>query len=546
MSEFPKPPQGHAEDEAGASADLFGANREIMRGIAEASLDALITADKEGVIVEFSPSAERIYGYTREEAIGHSVADIVIPQRMREAHTNGMKHYNATGEGPVINNRVEVPSVRKDGSEFEAELTVVPMMIGGKRFFTAFVRDISEKKAAQRAILEAKEAAEQASTVKTRFLASVSHELRTPLNVVLGTMDVLHHAATSGRERELSSIAYASGESLLQMIDDLIDVAALDEGELSLDLQPTDVRELLHGVEQTHALRAREKNMEFHLQLDDRLPASLMLDGPRLEQILGHLVDNAIKFSTDGEVRVQVSGRGSAADGYHLDFQIHDQGIGIAPETQARILEPFAQVDSSATSQYAGTGLGLGLCTRLLAVMDSSLSITSAAGQGTRVSFTLRASASPADAGKPSLAPAPRPVALESPRVLVVDDIKSNRMVAEALLRQEGIEVDSAEDGKRALELLNERSYSAVLMDLRMPEMGGLETTLKIRRLPGNKARVPVIAMTANVSAADREDCRLVGMNDFIAKPVNREKLVASLQMWCPMGAEAGPTSSPS
>lgn len=546
MSEFPKPPQGHAEDEAGASADLFGANREIMRGIAEASLDALITADKEGVIVEFSPSAERIYGYTREEAIGHSVADIVIPQRMREAHTNGMKHYNATGEGPVINNRVEVPSVRKDGSEFEAELTVVPMMIGGKRFFTAFVRDISEKKAAQRAILEAKEAAEQASTVKTRFLASVSHELRTPLNVVLGTMDVLHHAATSGRERELSSIAYASGESLLQMIDDLIDVAALDEGELSLDLQPTDVRELLHGVEQTHALRAREKNMEFHLQLDDRLPASLMLDGPRLEQILGHLVDNAIKFSTDGEVRVQVSGRGSAADGYHLDFQIHDQGIGIAPETQARILEPFAQVDSSSTSQYAGTGLGLGLCTRLLAVMDSSLSITSAEGQGTHVSFSLRASESAADADKPSLAPTPRPVALESPRVLVVDDIKSNRMVAEALLRQEGIEVDSAEDGKRALELLNERSYSAVLMDLRMPEMGGLETTLKIRRLPGNKARVPVIAMTANVSAADREDCRLVGMNDFIAKPVNREKLVASLQMWCPMGGEAAPASSPS
>lgn len=532
MTEFPRPPR--ATDDKEAPGDLFGANREIMRGIAEASLDALITADRDGVIVEFSPSAERIYGYTREEAIGHSVAEIVIPPRLREAHTKGMKHYNATGEGPVINNRVEVPSVRKDGTEFDAELTVVPMMIGGARFFTAFVRDISEKKAAQRALLEAKEAAEQASTAKTRFLASVSHELRTPLNVVLGTMDVLHHAASSGRERELSSIAYASGESLLQMIDDLIDVAALDEGELTLDRQPTDIRALLRMVEQAYAPKARDKNMHFHLQLDAAVPRCLSLDAARLQQVLGHLIDNAIKFSTEGEVRVVVSARPAKAEDYHLDFQVHDQGIGIAPETQARILEPFAQVDSSSTSQYAGTGIGLGLCTRLLALMDTALSMTSAPGQGTHVSFSLLARTCVAQTDKPVLAPAPSTALLAIPRVLVVDDIKSNRMVAEALLSQEGVLVDAVADGREALERLKEQDYSAVLMDLRMPEMDGLETTLRIRRMSGSKARVPVIAMTANVSAADREDCRLVGMNDFIAKPVNREKLMASLRMWCP------------
>ncbi len=507
-------------------------SKDIMSAIAAASLDALITIDGQGRVIEFSPAAEKLFGFTREETLGLSVADVVIPPRLRDAHNDGMRRYEATGEGPVINTRVEVPAARKDGSEFEAELTVVPLRIEGKRFFTAFVRDISEQKAAQAALEKAREAAEEASEAKSRFLATVSHELRTPLNAVLGVMDLIGETPRDARDGQLIHTARESALSLLTMIDEIIDMASLERGELALKPKPTDIAALVDQIAEQTREAAERKNLRMQVDRQGEWPQRVMLDERRFVQVLAQLLDNAVKFSDAGIICLKAScaARGEADGAYALSVEISDQGMGMDEATRDGLSKPFFQAHNLSTTGYSGTGIGLAVCMRLLEQMGARLTIHSAPGQGSRFSFTLEL-----DGCQPTTATTKGPAIEGAPaRVLVVDDGMPNRLIAETMLRRAGYDVDQAVDGAEAVDKVEKQAYAAVLMDMRMPNLDGLEATRQIRQLTGRAGRTPIIAMTANVSESDRRACIASGMNDFLAKPVRKEELLAMLSVWCP------------
>lgn len=498
----------------------------MMRAIAKASPDALITINREGHIVEFSPAAEEIYGYSREEVLGVSVAEVVIPASMRNAHTQGMNHYNATGEGPVINKRIEVTSVRRNGDEFPAELTVIPFMHDGERYFTAFVRDISARITHEQELQAARQAAEAVNEAKGRFLALVSHELRTPLNVVIGALDLMRDQGQVAPG--MVKVACDSGQQLVAMVDQILDLSELG-GEvtatplevLSLPALFDDLRNQLHG-------RFAAQSGRVRIKLQQLVDNTWTVDARRLRLVLWQLLENAIKH-TDGEVQLLVEQLVRAPDNNALCFRVIDSGDGLGGISLQDAALMFSKAEAGSSAPTGGLGLGLALARQLVSAMGGELKSFVQSDGRHAMSFTLALqpeSASSQSVSNADIAPE-RGVSL---RVLVVDDVIPNQMVARAMLERDGHQVVCAHDGQQAVSKAQEDSFDVILMDLRMPQLDGLGATRAIRALDEACARVPIIAMTANAAEADRQACREAGMNDFLAKPVSAEALRAALR----------------
>ncbi len=358
------------------------ADNSIMAAIAAASLDALITIDDAGCILEFGPAAEQLFGYTRAEVMGRSVSEIVIPPHLRQAHESGMEKFNRTGEGPVLNNRVEVPAIRRDGSEFPAELTVVPLTVAGKQLFTAFVRDISERKRHEAELEAARAVAERASEAKSRFLAHMSHELRSPLNAVLGAINLMMDSPLAPEQQMFAQTARSSGQALLELINEVLDYSRIESGELTLRAEPVELSAIVNGLVSSAALGAAEKGLEVAQYIGPRVPHLVRGDPGRLRQVLANLVDNAIKYTQSGGVTVSVEVLDEPADRVRLSFAVADTGIGIADEDQQRLFGEFSQVDESDSTAATGVGLGLAIVQRLVAAMGGRIELDSASGRG--------------------------------------------------------------------------------------------------------------------------------------------------------------------
>lgn len=335
--------------------------RAMMSAIARASLDALITINAEGNIIEFSHVAEEMFGYKRDEVLGVSVAEVIIPPRLRQAHTDGMTQYHKTKEGPVINTRVEVPAIRRNGEEFPVELTVVPLQLQEGEFFTAFVRDITELKAQQEATEEARRVAVEANQAKSRFLAHMSHELRSPLTTVLGAVDLLLDSHINEEQRRFASMAQSSGEALLDLISDILDFSRIESGQLELNEQDTDLPALLHNLTDSCGRKAFARNLDFAIYVDPQVPTTLRCDAKRLRQILVNYVDNAIKFTTEGGVILRVETVKLGKQKARLRFSVRDTGNGLTAKHAKAIFNEFTQVDNSDTTAYSGAGLGLAI-----------------------------------------------------------------------------------------------------------------------------------------------------------------------------------------
>ncbi len=629
----------------------------ILTAIAKSSLDALITIDSDSRILEFGPAAEELFGYRRDEVLGQSVADIVIPPRLRQAHHDGMSNYHKTGKGPVLNNRVEVPAIRRDGSEFEAELTVVPIKVGTRKLFTAFVRDISARKAQEAEMVRAREAAEAASAAKSRFLAHMSHELRSPLNAVLGSVDLMLDSPLALEQRIYAQTARDSGRALLGLIDDVLDFSRIESGMMDLRSEPVDILPLVAGLIESAALKANARKLEVACYVAPEVPHVVQGDAGRLRQILANFLDNAIKFTKVGGIGLEVSVADKASK--TLCFAVEDTGTGIAQEQRERLFQEFTQAEQGSTVEKGGVGLGLAIVKRLVEAMGGTLGVTSELGQGSRFwvelplpvirerhgPFVLGAgetvlvlstnpvvrrmtkqqieamgfavschdalsvlsaaqarqaalvlvdvdnvqgdSASLGDVVKSAglnparIFPMVRPddkvsaeqwEGLVGPKlykplkqetlgtalfnvlgesnkrkkeglgttqsnasdtkpvhVLLVEDGPSNQLIATAMLKKAGYEVTVANNGQEAVEAATARRFDLILMDLRMPVMDGLEATRRIRGLPGESGRVPVIALTANAFREDFEQCHAAGMNEFVSKPINRKLLLAKM-----------------
>ncbi|MGU3463644.1 CHASE domain-containing protein [Methylobacterium sp. C33D] len=435
----------------------------------------------------------------------------------------------------------------------------VPLAEGGTRWITAIGRveadasgtivrvigltlDITARKEAEIALAEAKATAERAraeaeraNQAKTDFLASMSHEVRTPLNAVIGFTDLM---LASGRldavARRQAEMVRSSGAALLTVVNDILDFSKVEAGAVELVERPFPLASLAEDSAAMVRALADAKGLEVRTHIDDGLPGWVLGDGNRLRQVLLNLLNNAVKFTEAGSVTLSVAPeRGVMADD-RVRFSVVDTGIGIPADKQHRLFQRFSQVDGSIHRDYGGTGLGLAICKRLIELMAGEIGFSSVDGAGSTFWFTLRLprAAEPRPQASQPLAPS----RCRPGRLLLVDDSEINREVAQAVLRDAGHSVETAGDGEAAVRAVRERAFDLVLMDVQMPGMDGMTATRLIRGLPGPEARLPVIAMTANVLPEQVAAFREAGMDDHVGKPFDRDGLHAALERWLPHG----------
>jgi PAS domain S-box-containing protein len=499
--------------------------------IVETAHDAFVGMDVGGRIVTWNAQAEATFGWARDEAIGRNLADTIIPPAFREAHVRGMARFLESGEAPVVNKRLEMTALHRDGREFPIEITITsPMPLGPGFFFGAFLRDISERREKDEQLRRAKESAEAATRAKSEFLANMSHELRTPLNGVLGYSQLLQRdRRLNPVQREALDAIAKCGAHLLDLINDVLDLSKIEAGRIDIDPASTDLVQLTVDLKHVVGDAARRKGLTLTMAIASDVPRRVLIDGRHLRQVLLNLIGNAVKFTAEGQVHLGIARTGDD----RLSFEVSDTGIGIAPEALTEIFRAFTQTREGAAA--GGTGLGLTISQRLLRMMESELLVTSVPGEGSRFFFALplvadeepAAGEVEAELAEPALdarlAPGTELTAL------VADDSTVNRRILASLLESAGVRVIAAAGGVEAIRLARTHRPEVIFMDLKMSDLDGLEATRQLQRDPST-ASIPVIAVTASAFRDARQAALDAGCVDYIPKPVRAEALFAALQ----------------
>jgi PAS domain S-box-containing protein len=536
---------------------MIEAKKALLASIVDSSSDAIISQSTAGIVTSWNDAASRLFGYTATEVIGQPMFDLKI-------HVPEMEPYI---QRVIAGERLEpldTVACRKDGSKVEVRLTLSPVIGRNHRILgiATIARDRSEHQSlcerleASEAVTQqltadldfirhdlnaANKSALQAAKAKEEFLANMSHELRTPLNVILGFAELLCaeedlEKAPAHRIEALATIL-RSGNHLLLLIDNILELSRLESGELRIQKSEVALAELAHDVMATMELSTSNRQVTLTTDIGPRVPVRVCVDQRRVKQILVHLLSNAIKFTRDGEVkllvrRVENNGRLTS----RLAFDVIDSGIGITERDLGKIFDPFSQVDNSTTRCYGGTGLGLAISQRLAKLLGGELTARSEVGAGSTFTLTI-------DLGPAATADVPGSLRLDaatdkvshlaleaklSCRILVVEDAPDNQRLVTALLRKAGATVELAENGligceKAIAAKLAGSPFELILMDMQMPIMDGYEAT---RTLRSQDYDHPIVALTAHAMVGDREKCLSAGCDDYLSKPINREKLM--------------------
>lgn len=432
---------------------------------------------------------------------------------------------------------------RQDGTPFWGEVHLSPVLDENNNlaYYVSLFNDITVFRQTQEDLIQAKSIAEQASAVKTNFLAMMSHEIRTPINGILGVIKLLQDTATSDKQEHLLGIANTSSAALSGIINDILDYAKMEAGKIEVIDEAFSMHDLVEEVVNFSSTLLGEKGITIGSSVQKDIPVSFVGDVGRLRQILLNLLSNAIKFTDKGTVMVNVVSLMShdvdGRPGYLLRFEVQDSGIGIAPDDQDKLFQEFSQIERSFTRRFGGTGLGLAICKRLITLMKGEIGVESQLGKGTKFWFMLPLrGATEEDRLCELYAPDEDDQSLElaskKHQVLLVEDNETNRLVASSYIMKSGVSVDQACNGVEAIDMASSKQYDIILMDISMPKMDGMEATRQIRSLDEYNSKVPIVALTAHVMAGDRDLCISAGMNDYLNKPIEYPALLRSLSRW--------------
>ncbi len=431
--------------------------------------EGIVTINEEGQIETFNRAASQIFGYSAEEVIGAGI-QVLMPESMRAAHQQGMRRFLSGGAPHVIGRgAVELPALRKDGSQFTVELTISAIIDEGNYRFVGVLRDVTELKKSQAALREAVKEAQAANAAKSSFLANMSHELRTPMNAVLGMAHLMTTTPLSLEQRRYLTMLRTSGQSLLALLNDILDFSKIEAGKIQLNAIRFELDPVLHSVSTIMSVNAGEKELELAIGVEPDVPRQLVGDPLRLQQILVNLTSNAIKFTARGEVSLKVECAQCTEERSVMRFIVRDTGIGISLEQKVNLFAPFAQADESVTRKYGGTGLGLVICQRLVELQGGSIALESRPGEGSTFTVTL-----PFGTVPPAQQQAPTGAGSRPLRVLVVDDHFTSRVYLSKTLQAWGWSVDVASSGEEAEKLLalarlRAVPYDVILADWSMP-----------------------------------------------------------------------------
>ncbi|WP_298371888.1 PAS domain S-box protein [Azospirillum sp.] len=489
----------------------------------------IVTIDEAGVVDAFNPAAERLFGYPAREVVGGPMAKL-LPTAFAVALDGRLEFYRSSGGVLPLSDVREFTGRRKDGGEFPVEVTLASWRDGDHRYYTGALRDITAQREIEASLRRAKEAADHANRMKSEFLATMSHEIRTPMNGVLGALALVEGPNLDADQRQMLDIANRSGQSLLQIIDDILDLSKLEAGKVEVELVDFDTRLTLDDIIQLLHPTAAGRTLTLSSEVDPMVPEMARADVRRIRQVLVNLIGNALKFTDQGGVSVRVSLEDAVrADGAHcLRFEVIDTGIGIAADVLPNLFRRFTQADSSTTRRFGGTGLGLAISRELVTVMGGRIGARSGDGKGSVFWFTVPCEAAsatkdrPADSATAPLrsasaaqAAAPRPL-----RVLVAEDNDINRDIVVTMLERSGHQVAAVANGVEAVRAVEEQAFDLVLMDVQMPVMDGIAATQRIRSMSGEAARVPIVALTGNAMPDHQAAYLDAGMTAYLTKPI--------------------------
>jgi len=500
--------------------------------IFESSNDVIMIHEVEtGRVVEVNGRILDVYGYSPDEI------ELMTPENMCETKPP----YTAAGAVKKIKEAVEKGELffewlvrKKNGRLFWVEVYLRHCMLNGVPRILAVIRDIDRRKKREDELREAKEAAERANYAKSDFLANMSHEIRTPLGGILGMLRLLGEERMTDTQAEHTKLALRSAESLMAILNDILDYSRLAAGEMRIAVKPFNLKETIEEVATLLAAKVRKKDLALTVQYDDSLPECLEGDPVRIRQVLTNLVGNAVKFTERGRVSVRVSGRISGEQA-EVKIEVEDSGIGIPENQLERIFGKFTQVGMAADQPAGGTGLGLAISRQLATLMKGSISVTSRRGQGSTFVFCLPMricdKATVAE-GKGETASEPSALSPEKVAVLLIEDDEVNQIVAGKMLEAIGCVVDIAGDGAQGLAKFRENEYDIVFVDGKLPGKNGIEVADDLRRHKPQGRQVPLVAMTAYAMKGDRERFIAAGMDDYISKPLDSRALAEIVQRW--------------
>jgi PAS domain S-box-containing protein len=628
----------------------------IRTGILESSISAIVAIDHNDRVLEFNTSAEKMFGYRRQKVMGELMAELIMPERFREAHRMGMKHFLSSGEGPVLGQRIEIVAIDIHHREFPVTLAITPIQTNEGYIFTAVIEDISERIENTQRLTAAKEKADRANQEKSRFLASMSHEIRTPLNIMLGMVDLLQGTRLDNQQKNFVVSAENAGRNLLDMINDVLDLSKIEAGKMEPNTAYFNPVSVFEETVQLFVQRCWSNSLRLFVFVGQEIPEKIFTDASFYRQIISNLMANAINYTQSGYIEAKlylhrINGL------MHLCVDIKDTGSGLSKDEQNLLFQDYSQIHKETPKESRGTGLGLVICREMANILGGDIALKSEEGKGSTFSLqlplaiesmgkrinTLRGTrcglisnsspwmvnmehqlcswgatvevlglkspmmfhsvdvvlldlatidilevkkhigprnelsqrcsviqiieqsatlltegyvydslSQPVSSSRllASIKNASLPIEFREPssvipletethteaidpggKVLLVDDSEGNRVIASAYLTSAGYLVVEAGDGIEAIEKIKEYKFDLILMDMRMPTMGGIECVEIIRReqLAEN---VPIVALTAHAILEARDECLAAGMQDFLTKPIERQKLLQTVSNW--------------